>query len=96
MNLNLDQNDYAYLHDAVFDTFGESLNNNQLDKLINLNPDFDGIMDTIGKDEIMDCICAHFIKMSIPTYGSSVEYEVEFKQKIANSKAVFNEYVKEK
>jgi hypothetical protein len=94
MDINLNQDDYAYLHDAVYNTFGESLNNNQLDKLINLNPDFDGIMDTMGRDEIMDFICVHFIKMSIPTYGSNAEYEAEFSQKIAESKTVFNEYVK--
>ncbi|RYX86570.1 hypothetical protein EON73_02530 [bacterium] len=94
MNIILDRNNYAYLHDAVFDIFGESLNKSQLDKLIKLHPDFDGVMDTLGRGEIMDRICIYFIQMAVPTYGSSAGYEAEFEQKIAGSKAAFNEYVK--
>lgn len=93
MNVNLDQNQYAYLQDAVFDTFGESLNKSQLDKLIKLHPGFDGIMDTFGRDEIMDSICVYFIQMAVPTYGCSAEYEAEFNQKIVDRKLVFKEYV---
>lgn len=93
MNITLDQNDYNYLHDAVFDTFGESLKPGQLDRLIKLYPDFDGFMDTLSRDKIMDSICVHFIRMAVPTYGSSAEYQAEFEQKIAENKLIFQEYI---
>lgn len=93
MNFILDQNQYSRLHDAIFDTFDESLSKSQLDKLIALHYNFDGVMDTSSRDEIMDTICLHFIQMTPPTYGSSAEYRAEFEQKIADSKSMFQEYI---
>lgn len=89
----LDQSGYSYLHDAVFDTFDESLSNLQLDRLIALHPNFDGTMDTMGRDDIMDSICFYFVQMKVPSYNSGGQYEKEFCQKIKDNKGRFLEFI---
>jgi hypothetical protein len=37
MKFKLDQNAYAYLHDALYDVFDQSLNHSQMDKFFELH-----------------------------------------------------------
>jgi len=93
MKFNLDRNAYAYLHDALYDVFDQSFNHSQIDKLFELHPAWDGVMDTLGRGELMDKICFHFIQMKVPIYNDTQEFEDEFHRKIAENKDRFLAYI---
>ena len=87
------RHDLDRLHDRIVDVFDIDVTDNQINKIVSLFPDWDGIVDTLGEEEIMDLICQHFIGMEVPMYGSSKEYKLAFREAVKNKKRRFESFI---
>lgn len=92
-NIELDRNDLNQLQDVIVDIFNVNVNHSQIEKLLTITFNFDGVVDTLGRDDFADDICKHFIKMRVPRYGDSKEFKDKFWLEIENSKSNFIEFI---
>ena len=91
--IELDEQDVNTLIDTINNVFNVEVTEPQLEKLLTLCPDWDGIVDTLGRGDVIDSICQHFIGMDVPMYGSPQEYKDTFYDQIERSKKHFLEFI---
>lgn len=87
------ENDFNILHDCIYDAFGLDLSKEQIDKLLILCPKWDGITDTLGKQEVVDTIANHFIGMNFPIYGDTEEYKNHFYNSLERQKEIIEKFI---
>ena len=80
--IEVSDNSLAHIHDRIWDIFHIHVTHDQIAKLLELDPDYDGTADTHIISDLMNVICDKFIGMDIPTYGSSEDYKQEFWAKV--------------
>lgn len=85
--IKFDRDDLDRLHDVLLDVLSINVTDEQIAKLVTLCPDWDNILDTLGREQIIDTICLHFVGMKVPMYGSPDEYKKEFWQKIKDKRS---------
>lgn len=92
----LDKHDIDSLRDCIFQMFNLDINQTQLKKLLEVTPNWDGHADTLGRDRFLDDICAHFMGMSCPTYGSSEGVKRRFDDLLPDARKEIKNFVSKK
>ena len=83
------RHDLDYIHDGIIDLLDgvvEHVTDEQIGKLLTLCPEWDGIVDTLGKGEILDAISQHFVGMDVPTGIKGDDYFNKFYKAIQDKK----------
>lgn len=93
-HFELDKEDLDILRDLFYNVLDIETTDDQISKLLTLCPDWDGITDTVGREEVADTVCLHFLGMEVPMYGSPEKYKKDFKAKLKEKKEDIIKFIK--
>jgi len=92
-SIEIDKHWIMRLRYLIMDVFDTSVTDENIPKLISLDPHFIGLQDTMDEDRLMNAICKHFTGMEVPMYGSTQEYKDKFHEEVKNKKSEFQKFI---
>lgn len=93
MQPKLTKQDYNYLYDGIYGLFGIQPTDAQIRKLLKLCPTWDGCVDTMSRDIILESIAKYFIGMSVPKYMNTRHYYQSFYRRVEDNRDKIMEFL---